>query len=279
MIAAIGSRTTSTQLRATAHYWDQRGVTVCGSVVFGSFRWAKHGRDQGLPAAAQARFLAAAAARLPGSAGEGGDGLSSDGAKRHSLRSRASDDNQLSDAALVERLRGGDAEAFVEVVRAWSPMMLHVARMYVSTDASAQEVVQEAWLAMIRGLDEFEHRSSLRTWMLAILGNIGRSRGVREARTVPFSSLGPDEDDGPAVDPDRFRGPDDRWPRNWAPLGKPRPRPRSPEEEIVAAECRTQLANGLAELPERQRTIVTLRDVHGFSSDEVSSFLGLSAGN
>jgi RNA polymerase sigma-70 factor (ECF subfamily) len=205
--------------------------------------------------------------------------MSSADAKRHPLRSRASDDNQPADAALVDQLRTGDADAFAEIVRAWSPMMLHVARMYVSTDASAQEVVQEAWLAMIQGFDKFEGRSSPRTWMLAILGNIGRSRGVREARTVPLSSLGPDEDDGPAVDPDRFRGPDDKWPRNWTPLGKPRPWPRSPEEEIMAAENRTQLQNGLAELPERQRTVVTLRDVHGLSSDEVSSLLGLSAGN
>lgn len=205
--------------------------------------------------------------------------MSSADAKSHPLRSRACDDGEPADARLVQRLRGGDTEAFAEIVQAWSPMMLHVARMYVSTEASAQEVVQEAWLAMIQGLDKFEGRSSLRTWMLAILGNIGRSRGVREARTVPLSSLGPDEDDAPAVDPDRFRGPDDKWPRNWTLLGKPRPWPRSPEEEMMAAESRTQLKNGLAELPERQRTVVTLRDVHGLSSEEVSSLLGLSAGN
>jgi RNA polymerase sigma-70 factor (ECF subfamily) len=205
--------------------------------------------------------------------------MSSADAKRHPLPSRARDDNQPADVPLVDRLRTGDADAFAEIVRAWSPMMLHVARMYVSTDASAQEVVQEAWLAMIQGLDKFEGRSSLRTWMLAILSNIGRSRGVREARTVPLSSLGPDEDDGPAVDPDRFRRPDDRWPHNWTPLGKPRPWPRSPEEEIMAAESRTQLENRLAELPERQRTVVTLRDVHSLSAEEVSSLLGVSAGN
>jgi RNA polymerase sigma-70 factor (ECF subfamily) len=205
--------------------------------------------------------------------------MSSADAKRHPLPSRRSDNDQPADAPLVERLRSGDADAFAEIVRAWSPMMLHVARMYVSTDASAQEVVQEAWLAMIQGLDRFEGRSSLRTWMLAILGNIGRSRGVREARTVPLSSLGPEDDRGPAVDPDRFRGLDDKWPRNWTPLGKPRSWPRSPEEEIMAAESRTQLENGLAELPERQRTVVTMRDVHGLSSDEVSSLLGLNAGN
>jgi RNA polymerase sigma-70 factor (ECF subfamily) len=205
--------------------------------------------------------------------------MSNADANRHPLRSRAPDDDQPADTPLVERLRTGDADAFAEIVRAWSPMMLYVARKYVSTDASAQEVVQEAWLAMIQGLDKFAGRSSLRTWMLAILGNIGRSRGVREARTVPLSSLGPDEDDTPAVDPDRFRGPDDKWPRNWTPLGKPRPWPRSPEDEVVAAESRSELESGLADLPERQRTVVTLRDIHGLSSDEVSSFLGLSAGN
>jgi RNA polymerase sigma-70 factor, ECF subfamily len=132
---------------------------------------------------------------------------------------------------------------------------------------------------MIRGLDKFEGRSSLRTWLLAILRNIGRSHGVRESRTVPWSSLGPSDDAGPAVDPDRFRGPDDQWPRHWTPVGKPRPWPRSPEEEILAAEGHRQLENGLAELSEQQRTVVALRDVHGVSADEVCSLLGLSASN
>ena len=187
--------------------------------------------------------------------------------------------NEGAEPALVERLRSGDADAFAEVVRAWSPMMLQVARAHVSTDASAQEVVQDAWLAVIRGLDKFEGRSSLRTWVVAIIGNLSRSRGVREARTVPWSSLNTAGNDSPAVDPDHFRGPDDKWPRNWTPLGKPRAWPRSPEEQTMAAETRRQLEDGLAELPERQRTIVTLRDVHGLSSDEVCSLLGLNAGN
>jgi RNA polymerase sigma-70 factor, ECF subfamily len=190
-----------------------------------------------------------------------------------------SEEGEAADASLLERLRAGDSDAFAEVVRAWSPTMLQAARAYVSTDASAQEVVQEAWLAMIRGLDKFEGRSSLRTWLLAILRNIGRSHGVRESRTVPWSSLGPSDDAGPAVDPDRFRGPDDQWPQHWTPVGKPRPWPRSPEEEILAAEGHRQLENGLAELSEQQRTVVALRDVHGVSADEVCSLLGLSASN
>jgi RNA polymerase sigma-70 factor (ECF subfamily) len=190
-----------------------------------------------------------------------------------------SEEGEPTEAALVERLRAGDSDAFANVVRGWSPMMLQAARAYVSTDASAQEVVQDAWLAMIRGLDKFEGRSSLRTWLLAILGNIGRSRGVREVRTVPWSSLGPADDNGPSVDANRFRGPDDQWPRNWTPLGKPRPWPHSPEEETLAAEDHRQLENGLAELPEQQRTVVALRDVHGLTSAEVCSFLGLSPSN
>ena len=88
--------------------------------------------------------LLAAAARLPGSSGDGGAGMSSADAKGHPRRSRATDDNPPTDAPLFERLRTGDADAFAEIVRAWSPMMMHVARMYVSTDAYAQEVVQEA---------------------------------------------------------------------------------------------------------------------------------------
>jgi RNA polymerase sigma-70 factor, ECF subfamily len=205
------------------------------------------------------------AARLPGSVRQKGAGMPSE--------------EGPADATLVERLRAGDSDAFAEVVRAWSPMMLQAARAYVSTDASAQEVVQDAWVAMIRGLDKFEGRSSLRTWLLAILGNIGRNRGVREVRTVPWSALGPADDTGPAVDPDRFRGADDQWPGHWMPVGKPRPWPRSPEEETLAAEDHRQLENGLAELSEQQRTVVALRDVHGLSSDEVCSFLGLSASN
>jgi RNA polymerase sigma-70 factor, ECF subfamily len=201
----------------------------------------------------------------------------------HSLEGLPNGDNEDSeraaDAALVERLRAGDANAFAEIVRGWSPMMLQAARAYVSTDASAQEVVQDTWLAMIRGLGNFEGRSSLRTWILAILSNIGRSRGAREARTLPWSSLGPPDDAGPAVDPGRFRGSDDKWQGHWTVLGKPRAWLGSPEEEIMIAETRSQLENGLAELPERQRIVVALRDVHGLSSDEVCTLLGLSASN
>lgn len=187
-------------------------------------------------------------------------------------------EGERSDTELVALLRAGDEAAFAEVVDAWSPMMIRVARTFVSTDASAQEIVQEAWLAVVRGLDRFEGRSSLRTWVFRILTNIGKSRGVRESRSVPWSSLLASEA-RPTVHPERFRGPDDEWPGHWSPVGRPSAWEPTPEDATLAGEIRSQVASALEELPERQRVVVTLRDVHGLSADEVCNSLGLSATN
>jgi RNA polymerase sigma-70 factor, ECF subfamily len=181
--------------------------------------------------------------------------------------------------ALLVRLRSGDETAFAAVVDAWSPRLLRVARTYVSTDASAQEVVQETWLAVVRGLGRFEGRSSLRTWVFSILANVGRTRGVRESRSVPWSSLVPADRSGPTVGSRRFRGPEGEWPCHWTPVGSPRPWQPSPEDAAVAGEVRGQVARALTGLPERQRTVVALRDVHGLSSDEVCAALAISAAN
>ena len=182
------------------------------------------------------------------------------------------------DAKLVDLLRAGDADAFARVVEEWSPSMLRLARGHVSTDASAEEMVQEAWLGVIRGLDRFEGRSSLKTWVFRILTNQAKSRGVREARAVPWSSLGP-EDEGPTVDPERFRGPDDQWPGGWTLEGRPTAWEPSPESSAIAGEIRVRLGAALQELPERQRVVVSLRDVDGLSSDEVCTALGITAAN
>jgi RNA polymerase sigma-70 factor (ECF subfamily) len=182
------------------------------------------------------------------------------------------------DAKLVDLLRAGDADAFTRIVEDWSPSMLRLARGHVSTDASAQEMVQETWLAVIRGLDGFEGRSSLKTWVFRILTNQAKSRGVRESRSVPWSSLGP-EDEGPTVDPARFRGPDDQWPGGWTVEGRPTTWEPSPEASAIAGEIRGRVAAALLELPERQRVVVSLRDVHGLSSDEVCTTLGITAAN
>jgi RNA polymerase sigma-70 factor, ECF subfamily len=189
---------------------------------------------------------------------------------------RVADD---AEADLVLRLRNGDEVAFAQIVDGWSPMLLRVARTYVSTDASAQEIVQETWLAVVRGLERFEGRSSLKTWVFRILTNLAKTRGVRESRSMPWSALSPADSSGPSVDPGRFRGPEDEWPNHWTPLGSPRPWEPSPEDATVAGETRREVARALAELPERQRTVVSLRDVHGLSSDEVCTVLTISAAN
>ncbi len=183
------------------------------------------------------------------------------------------------DADLVSRLRGGDERAFADVVGSWSPMMLRVARGHLSTDASCEEVVQETWMAVVRGLPAFEGRSSLRTWVFRILTNLAKTRGVREARSVPMSSLAADRDDTPTVDPDRFCGPGYDYPGHWTPIGKPTPWQPGPEQAVVAGETRQLLSAALTVLPDRQRTVVTLRDVHGLDSDEVCRLLDVSAAN
>jgi RNA polymerase sigma-70 factor, ECF subfamily len=183
---------------------------------------------------------------------------------------------------LLERLRAGDQSAFTELVDSWSPMLLRVALLYVSTRASAEEVVQDTWLAVIEQLDRFEGRSSLRTWVFRILENQARTRGVRDARALPWSSaFGVDgmEDSGPTMAPTRFRGPADRWPGGWTPEGRPAPWQPPPEDAAVASEIRRELGAALDELPARQRTVVELRDVHGLTSDEVCELLGVSPAN
>jgi len=178
------------------------------------------------------------------------------------------------DAVVVARLRARDEAMFAALIDAWSPGMLRAARAYVGDDHAAQDVVQEAWLGVLRGIGGFEERSSLRTWVYRILVNKAKTRGVRDARTVPASSLDPDH--GPTVDPARFRGADDPYPGHWrsSPLTWP-----SPEDGAVAAETRRQLAAALAGLPARQRVVVTLRDVAGHTSEQVCELLSISAAN
>ncbi|MFR9801334.1 RNA polymerase sigma factor [Pseudonocardia sp. RS010] len=176
----------------------------------------------------------------------------------------------VADPELVERLRGGDEQAFAQLVRAWSPAMLRVARGHVRTRASAEEVVQEAWLSVVRGLDGFAARSSLRTWVFTILVNTARRRGRAEAGHVLELTR-------PSVDPDRFRGEDDEYPGHWR--DRAAPVEWGPEPEVLAAEFRGLLERALAELPERQRAVVELRDVHGFDAEEVCALLDLTPAN
>jgi RNA polymerase sigma-70 factor (ECF subfamily) len=178
------------------------------------------------------------------------------------------------DSVVVARLRTRDESMFAALIDAWSPGMLRAARAFVADDHTAQDVVQEAWLGVLRGIDGFQERSSLRTWVYRILVNKAKTRGVRDTRTIPASSLDPDH--GPTVDPSRFRGPDDPYPGHWRSSPPAWP---SPEDDAVAAETRRHLAAALAGLPTRQRVVVTLRDVSGHSSEEVCDLLSISAAN
>src|SRR3954468_9838061 len=136
-------------------------------------------------------------------------------------RTRSTDDRRYApgvvtsstDDAIVAGVRSGDEAIFAQLLNDWSRSMLLLARTFVSTEASAEEVVQDTWLAVIKGVDGFEGRSSLRTWVYRILVNTARKRGAQEHRTLPWSSLAPTDDDrGPTVDPAAFRGPEDRYP-------------------------------------------------------------------
>jgi RNA polymerase sigma-70 factor, ECF subfamily len=180
------------------------------------------------------------------------------------------------DAQLVEALRAGDEDAFVRLVREYQPSLVRVARIYVSTQAAAEEVAAETWLAVLNGLDRFEGRSSLRTWIFRILTNIAKTRGQRDGRTLPFSAL---EDPGrvpeAALDADRFLDPEHpRWPGHWA----VRPEPW-PEDAVIAAETQARLAEAIEALPPAQRAVISLRDVEGWSSEEVRNALELSETN
>jgi RNA polymerase sigma-70 factor (ECF subfamily) len=181
------------------------------------------------------------------------------------------------DDVLVERLRYGDEDTFALLLDAWSAGMTTMARSFVSTTDTADEVVQEAWLAVFRGIDKFEGRSALKTWVYRILINIAKHRGVKESRSLPFASLLP-EDVGPTIDPSRFRPSGDPYPGHWAEGQEPQVW-HLPEDCALLGEARSVITEALAALPPRLRTVITLRDIEGYESAEVCELLSVSPGN
>ena len=177
------------------------------------------------------------------------------------------------DRHLVVCLKAGDEQAFATLVDGWAGWMLRLAREYVASDGVAEDVVQETWVAVLHGLDTFRGDASLRTWVYRILVNQAKRRGVREHRTIPFASLAA-EDEGPTLDPSRFRGPHDparggwrQFPHEW------------PEQVALTREIHDVVAAALDELPDRQRLVVILRDLQGHPSEEVCRMLGITASN
>jgi len=176
------------------------------------------------------------------------------------------------DDELLPRLKSGDEAAFVELLSAWTPSLRRLARNFVKSDALADEVVQETWMGVIKGIGRFEGRSSLKTWVFTILANRARTRGTREARTVPLSALGDRERNG-AVDPDRFLA-SGAWgepPFSW--------RAQSAESVVRARESVAVLEVALSNLPVRQRRVVELRDIEGIDASDVCNLLEITESN
>src|SRR5215469_13679268 len=182
------------------------------------------------------------------------------------------DEDTCAEEALVTQVRAGDESAIARLVDEWSPAMLRVARSFVDSPQSAEDVVQEAWLGMLSGLARFEGRSSLRTWTFTILVNRARTRGAREARTVPQPPPGtrgePNADDWfPGCEPAR----------TWFSIDVTSRWDTAPESAALSREALLQLDRAVSALPSRQRQVVTMRDVIGMSAEEVCAALGLSA--
>jgi RNA polymerase sigma-70 factor (ECF subfamily) len=193
------------------------------------------------------------------------------------MESGASEASSL--AAVEERelaaLRAGDEAAFLALVNRNHRAMVRVASMYVRSRASAEEVVQDAWVGVLKGLHRFAARSSLKSWIFRILVNCAKTRGASEGRSVPMSGLtdsAPEE--GPSVSPDRFSGDEERWPGHWSDPPEPWPDARVESSEMVALVC-----EGIEMLPDAQRTVMALRDVEGWDSGEVCELLAVSEGN
>ena len=186
----------------------------------------------------------------------------------------------LGDAELTRRLRAGDESAFSALVAAHQASMVRVARLYVRTHASAEEVVQDTWVAALRGLDRFEGRSSLKTWLFRILVNIARTRGKRDARLLTFSEVARDEASSAelAVDSSHFQGAADEHPGHWSSRA-PAAWESAPDRSLLRAELLAQLESVVADLPELQRLVITLRDIDGWSSAEVCNALEISETN
>jgi RNA polymerase sigma-70 factor (ECF subfamily) len=181
------------------------------------------------------------------------------------------------DIQLIAAVREGDESAFVTLVERYHPSLQRLARLYI--DASAvDDVVQDTWIGVLHGLPTFEGRASFKTWLFRILVNRARTRAVRNARTIPMSSLVAEEldSDEPAVDPSRFRPAGDRYPGHW--LLKPSA-DDMPEERLLAGELQVLVRDALSGLPPAQAEVVRLRDVEGLPSEHVCELLNLTEGN
>jgi len=179
---------------------------------------------------------------------------------------------------LLHLLRAGDEDAFTELVRLHHPSLIRLARLFVRDVSTAEELAQETWLAALQGLERFEARSSLKTWLFTILTNKARTRGRRESRTQVFSELEEPASGSPTVDPRRFKPADaGTAASHW--LKEPAAWSNRPEEKLLTDEIQHLLRASIDDLPENQRAVVTLRDIDELSSGETCNILGISETN
>jgi len=183
----------------------------------------------------------------------------------------------VDERVLIAALRDRDETAFTALIEEHGPSMRRFALTFVRSGAVADDVVQEVWIVVLRGIDRFEGRSSLKTWLFQIVANTAKTRAVKEARVVPFSSLLDDDDGTPAVSPDRFQGPDGVHPGGWTSF--PVPWERLPGEQLLSNETRAVIEAEIARLPDGQRLVITLRDMEGWPADEVCNVLELTETN
>jgi RNA polymerase sigma-70 factor (ECF subfamily) len=183
------------------------------------------------------------------------------------------------DAEVVRALRAGEEPAFVALVEMYHTSLVRLASVYVRDHAIAEEVAQEAWMALLRGLDRFEQRSSLKTWLFRILVNRARTRGKREGRIIPFSAMHQEAgaEDEPAVEAERFLPAEHRWPGHWRQF--PDSWEAVPVERVLSEETQQAFREAIGALPPAQREVITLRDVEGWTPGEVCNVLHISETN
>ncbi len=186
----------------------------------------------------------------------------------------ASDDQHL-----VMALRRGDENAFGALIDRYHGSLVRVAALYVPNRAIAEEVAQETWIGVLRGIDRFEGRASFKSWLFRILTNQAKRRGQRESRFVPFSALSHPDAEGaePAVDPERFFPPGHEWAGHW--VSELPDWRQTPEERLLSRETRDRVQTAIENLPPSQRRVITMRDVEGWSAGEVCNALSITETN
>jgi RNA polymerase sigma-70 factor, ECF subfamily len=194
------------------------------------------------------------------------------------MTNESSESHEREDRELIAALRAGDEMAFMALVERYQGMLIRLALMYVGDRGAAEDVVQETWLGVLQGIGRFEERSSFKTWLFRILTNRAKTRGVRDGRAIPFSAVASSADDGDdGVGIDRFFPPGHAFAGAWSSL--PADRDDVPEARFLTGETRAVIDGAIATLPPQQREVITLRDIEGWSADEVRNALDLSETN